>query len=380
MALAERGAAVAVLEAEERLAAHQSGRNSGVVHSGLYYAPGSLKARLSIEGAAALEAFCAEEEIALVRCGKLVVATREDELPRLDELERRGRANGLTGLARLSTLAEIRAVEPHAAGLDALYVPQAGVVDYGAVTRAYARRVEATGGEVRTGARVHAVRLDGQRLRVETAAGAIECAALVNCAGLQSDRVARLCGVAHDVAIVPFRGEYFALAPDRRHLVRALLYPVPDPRFPFLGVHLTRMFDGRVEAGPNAVLALRREGYRRSSLSARDAAAVAANPGFWRFLARHWRMAAAELKRSTIPGALLAEVRRLVPEVGPGDLRRSRAGVRAQAMDRQGNLLDDFRIVHAERQVHVLNAPSPGATASIAIGRTIAAAAMEALG
>ncbi len=377
LALTEgHGRNVAVLEAEDRLAAHQSGHNSGVIHSGLYYKPGSLKARLCVEGARDLYRFCEEEGIAHERCGKLVVATREDELPRLDDLERRGQANGLSGLRRLRG-EEIREREPHAAGIAALWVPETGIADYPAVARAYGRRIEARGGTVWTGARVQAVRRAGSGLVVETPRGAVTCRSLVNCAGLQSDRVARLCGAPVDVRIIPFRGEYYELVPERRDLVRGLIYPVPDPRFPFLGVHLTRMVSGGVEAGPNAVLALKREGYRWSDVSPRDVAASAAWPGLWRLAARFWRTAAFEVWRSLVKSAFVRDLQRLVPEIQDGDLFRSGAGVRAQAMERSGALVDDFRIVHSEKAIHVLNAPSPAATASRAIGRTIAGMAME---
>jgi (S)-2-hydroxyglutarate dehydrogenase len=379
MALARSGRSVAVLEAEDRVAAHQSGHNSGVIHSGLYYKPGSLKARLCVEGARALYRFCAEEGIAHRRCGKLVVATRAEELPRLAELEQRGRANGLTGLRRLAA-EEVHEFEPHAAGIAALWVPETGVVDFPAVARAYARRVEAAGGKVLTGARVTAVRRDGAGLAVETAAGTVACELLVNCAGLQADRVARLCGARPDVRIFPFRGEYYELVEGRRELVRGLVYPVPDPRFPFLGVHLTRTVDGRVEAGPNAVLAWRREGYRRLSFAPRDAADIVSYPGFWRMALRFWRTAALETWRSAVPGAFVRDLHRLVPEIAPADVRRGGSGVRAQALDRQGRMIDDFRIVASERAIHVLNAPSPAATASLAIGERIAAMAAEALG
>lgn len=369
MALAERGAAVTVLEAEDRLAAHQSGHNSGVIHSGLYYKPGSLKARLCVEGARALWSFCGEEGIAARRCGKLVVATQEEELPRLDELERHGRANGLNGLRRLRA-EEIPEVEPHAAGIAALHVPETGIVDYPAVAQAYGRRIERHGGRILTKARVRSVR---PGLVLETGAGTVACARLVNCAGLQSDRIARLCGAEPDVRIVPFRGEYYELAPERSHLVRGLIYPVPDPRFPFLGVHLTRMIGGGVEAGPNAVLALKREGYRWADVSLRDSLATAGWPGFWALAARFWRIGFYEVWRSLRKSAFVRDLQRLVPEIRPEDIHRSGAGVRAQALERNGALVDDFRIVTSERAVHVLNAPSPAATASMAIGRTIAA-------
>ncbi|HEV8578225.1 MAG TPA: L-2-hydroxyglutarate oxidase [Thermoanaerobaculia bacterium] len=379
MALAgRRGLRVAVLEAEDRIASHQSGHNSGVIHSGLYYKPGSLKALLCVEGAQALYRLCAEEGIAHERCGKLVVATSPEELPRLDELERRGRANGIAGIRRLAA-AEIGEIEPRAAGIAGLHIPETGIVDYQGVARTYARRVEAGGGRVMTGARVEAVRRDGSGLVVETRRGAMSCSLLVNCAGLQSDRLARLCGAEPDVRIVPFRGEYYELAAERRGLVRGLIYPVPDPRFPFLGVHLTRRVDGTVEAGPNAVLALKREGYRWRDVSLRDVAGTAAWPGSWRLAARFWRIGAYEVRRSLLKGTFARDLKRLVPEIRPHDLQRAGSGVRAQAVDRRGELVDDFRIVRGERSVHVLNAPSPAATASIPIGERIAAMAVEAL-
>ncbi len=370
---------VVVLEAEESLAAHQSGHNSGVIHSGLYYKPGSLKARLCVVGAADLYRFCAEEGVACQRTGKLVVATREEELPALAELERRGAANGLTGLTRLGP-EEIRRIEPHAAGIAALHVPQSGIADYPGVARAYARRIVAAGGQVVTGARVTGIVRSSGRTRVETARGTFDCALLVNCAGLQADRVARLSGVLPEVRIVPFRGEYFDLVPARRELVRGLIYPVPDPRFPFLGVHLTRTVSGGVEAGPNAVLALKREGYRWSDVSIRDVVETAGWPGFWRMLRRTWRTAAGEVWRSAVRRAFVGDLQKLVPELVDADLVRGGSGVRAQALDRAGRLVDDFHVERGEGSLHVLNAPSPAATASLAIGRYIAGLAAEALG
>jgi L-2-hydroxyglutarate oxidase len=378
LALSKRGLAVAVLEAEDRLAAHQSGHNSGVIHSGLYYKPGSLKARLSVAGAHALYELCAEEGIAHERCGKLVVATEPEELPRLDELARRGSANGLAGLRRLGP-EELREVEPHAAGIAALHVPDTGIVDYPAVARAYARRVEARGGIVRTGARVTAVRNEAGGVVVESVSGLVRARLLVNCAGLQSDRVARLAGADPEVRIVPFRGEYYDLRPEARGLVRGLIYPVPDPRFPFLGVHLTRRVDGTVEAGPNAVLAWRREGYRKGSFAPRDAASILGFHGFWHLAARHWRTAAMEVRRSWSKARFARDLARLVPALTPADLTAGGSGVRAQAVDARGNTLDDFHLVESERAIHVLNAPSPGATASLAIGEEIAGRALEML-
>ncbi len=379
MALAARPRlSLLVLEAEDRLAAHQTGNNSGVIHSGLYYRPGSEKARTCVEGREALYRFCAERGIAHERCGKLVVATSPEELPRLDELARRGGANGLEGLRRLGP-EELREVEPHVAGIAGLLVPHTGIVDYVAVTDAYAAEVRARGGAIVLRARLRRVRRASGELHLETAAGTFCAAHVVNCAGLQSDRVARLCGARVEVRIVPFRGEYYDLAAHRRHLVRNLIYPVPDPRFPFLGVHFTRRVTGGVEAGPNAVLALRREGYRRTSFSPRDALATLAFPGFWRLAARYWRMGSGEMWRSWSKGAFVRALQRLLPELEREDLAPGGAGVRAQALARDGSLLDDFAIVEQEGMIHVLNAPSPAATASIAIGRRIAAMAAASL-
>lgn len=380
MAIAKRpGVRVVVLEAEERLAAHQTGNNSGVIHSGLYYKPGSLKARNCVEGRETLYRFCEEHGVAHQRCGKLVVATDVSQMAALEELERRGRANGLQGLRRLRG-AELTEFEPAVRGLAGLHIAETGIVDYTAVTATFAKVVQQHDGEVRTGARVLAVRPESGGLAIETTAGVVEARTLVNCAGLQSDRVARMCGVEPGVKIIPFRGEYYEVLPERQHLVRALIYPVPDPRFPFLGVHFTRMVRGGVEAGPNAVLAFRREGYRRSSFSVADSVEMFGYGGFWRMAARYWRMGIGEMYRSFSKAAFVRALQALVPELTPRDIRRAGAGVRAQALDPSGALLDDFRIVEAARMVHVLNAPSPAATASISIGRTIAQTALASLG
>jgi L-2-hydroxyglutarate oxidase len=375
LALVERPRArVTVLEAGDRIAAHQTGHNSGVIHSGLYYTPGSLKARLCAEGREAMFRFCAGHAVPHERCGKLVVAARADELPRLDELERRGKANGLTGMTRLDPAA-IREREPHAEGIAGLLVPETGITDFAAVAAAMAARVRSAGGEILTGARVTRVARDGPALVLETARGELRARALVSCAGLQADRVARACGVAPGVAIVPFRGEYWEIVSERRHLVRHLIYPVPDPRFPFLGVHFTRLARGGIEAGPNAVLSLAREGYARASFSARDTLELLTAPGFRRMALRHWRTGLGETRRARSARALAAGLRALVPGIRAEDLRYRGAGVRAMALAPDGRLLDDFHIVDAERQIHVLNAPSPAATASLAIGREIAARA-----
>jgi L-2-hydroxyglutarate oxidase len=372
MALAPgRRLALTVLEAEDRLAAHQTGHNSGVIHSGLYYKPGSAKARTCAEGRELLYRFCREQGLPHERCGKLVVATHPGELAALAELERRGRLNGLQGLLRLDGAA-LRDHEPHVRGVAGLLVPDTGIVDYKAVTEAYARQVREAGGRIRLGARLLACHREAGGLVLATSAGDVRCRYLINCAGLQSDRIARLCGVDPGVQIIPFRGEYYELVPRRRFLVRNLIYPVPDPRLPFLGVHLTRMINGGVEAGPNAVLAFRREGYRLADVSARDLFEMARFGGFWRMARRFWQSGLAELHRSLSKRAFWKALRRLVPELRFDDIERGGAGVRAQAVRPNGDLVDDFRILQAERMVHVLNAPSPAATASISIGRTIA--------
>jgi (S)-2-hydroxyglutarate dehydrogenase len=369
--LGRRRVSLVLVEKEDHLAAHQTGNNSGVIHSGLYYKPGSLKARNCTTGRAALYRFCTERGIPTESCGKVVVATREDQLGVLDELQRRGEANGLTGLRRLRS-EEIKEIEPHAAGIVGLLVPQTGIVDYARVTEAYAEEVRRGGGEVLLGACVQRIVREGGGMVLETGKGEVRCRHLVNCAGLQSDRVARMAGVEPGVRIVPFRGEYYELRPERRKLVRNLIYPVPDPEFPFLGVHFTRMIAGGVEAGPNAVLAFKREGYTRWSFSARDLLDALSYGGFWRMAWRYWRMGIGESWRSWNKRAFVRALQELMPEITAADLVAGGAGVRAQALDPDGKLVDDFRIVESERQIHVLNAPSPAATASIAIGGGIA--------
>ena len=377
MAMAETSpVSVVVLEAEDKLAAHQTGHNSGVIHSGLYYKPNSLKAQLCVQGREALYRFCAEHDVPHDRCGKVVVATSEDQIPRLDMLEARGRENGLAGLQRLD-LAGLHAHEPHVCGAAGLLVPETGIVNYVKVVEAMAGVVRDKGHEVRTGARVRRVVRDHGSLRLETSFDSIRARYLINCCGLQSDRVARMCGVQPNVRIVPFRGEYYELVHDRQHLVRNLIYPVPDPQFPFLGVHFTRMIGGGVEAGPNAVLSFKREGYHRWSFSPVDTMSSMLFRGFWPMAWRHWRMGMGEFYRSFSKGAFVRALRALLPEIRGEDLTPAESGVRAQALGPDGNLLDDFRIVEGEGMMHVLNAPSPAATASIAIGRYIATKALE---
>ncbi|MCK6627548.1 MAG: L-2-hydroxyglutarate oxidase [Anaerolineae bacterium] len=372
LALTSQGSlGLIVLEAEDRLATHQTGHNSGVIHSGLYYKPGSLKARNCVAGREALYRFCQEHQIAHDRCGKIVVATQPEELPRLNNLEERGRANGLKGLRRLGP-EEIKAYEPHVTGLAGLLVPETGIVDYRQVAETYARLVRQAGGTIQTQARFLACHSQPNELRLETTQGEIRCRYLINCGGLQSDRVARLCGVEPGLRIVPFRGEYYELVPERQFLVKNLIYPVPDPQFPFLGVHFTRMIHGGVEAGPNAVLAFKREGYDRSSFSLADTWDIATYNGFWRLASRHWRMSLGEFHRSYSKRAFVKALQRLLPDLTIDDVHPAGAGVRAQALEPSGALVDDFRIVEAKRMIHVLNAPSPAATASLSIGQTIA--------
>lgn len=360
-----------MLEAEPAVGAHQTSHNSGVIHSGLYYRPGSLKARTCAEGREAMYAFCAEQGVPTRRTGKLVVATRESQLAALGVLEQRGRDNGLQGLTRLDA-AEVRRLEPEVAAVAGLWVAETGVVSFGAVAAALAARVAQRGATVRLGARLTGAARRGRDLHLDTTSGPVVTRLLVNCAGLQSDRVARLAGVDPGVAIIPFRGEYYELLPERADLVRHLVYPVPDPELPFLGVHFTRRIDGRVEAGPNAVLALRREGYHRWSVGARDTLDTLRYPGFWRLARRFWRTGLDEVGRSLSKGRFVRALQELVPAVRAEHLRWGGCGVRAQAVDRSGRLLDDFHIVEGDGSVHLVNAPSPAATASLSIGRQLA--------
>ncbi|WP_329572456.1 L-2-hydroxyglutarate oxidase [Streptomyces sp. NBC_01361] len=369
------GTRVTVLEKEHGPARHQTGRNSGVIHSGVYYRPGSLKARFAVRGAAEMVKFCEEYGVAHAVTGKLIVATERDELPRLHALVQRGRENGIP--VRELGPAQIGEYEPYVRGLAAIHVGTTGVADYASVARHLA---EASGADIRYGAEVVQIDRRAERgVAVRTAAGdVVRGRVLVNCAGLHCDRIARLAGDDPGMRIVPFRGEYFELA--RPELVRGLVYPVPDPAFPFLGVHLTRGIDKSVHVGPNAVPALAREGYDWSTVRPRELGATLAWPGSWRIARRHWRYGAGELRRSVSRDAFTAAVRRLLPAVTADDLVPAPAGVRAQAVLRDGTLVDDFLIREAPRTVHVLNAPSPAATASLPIGREVARRALAALG
>ena len=364
------GIKLLVLDKEKEVAAHQTGHNSGVIHSGLYYKPGSLKARLCVEGAAALVRFCREFGIPHEVCGKLVVATEEDEIPALMELLRRGQANGLTGLRELNG-SEIREVEPYCAGVRGLHVASTGITDFKLVAQKYAELIEKAGGGILFNHAVEGIACEAGGVILETPSGTVRTRFAINCAGLHSDRIARMAGARLGLRIIPFRGEYYMVAPARHHLVKALIYPVPDPHFPFLGVHFTRRIAGGVEAGPNAVFSFRREGYARSSFSARDTLSAAMFPGFWKMAALYWKSGLAEMYRSWSKRAFAAAARELVPSLEKNDLEPGGSGVRAQALDSSGRLLDDFYFIYHDRVLHVCNVPSPAATASLVIGREI---------
>ncbi len=357
-----------LVEKEEAVARHQSGHNSGVIHSGIYYKPGSLKAKFCVEGAAAMVEFCREHNLPHEVCGKVIVATTEDEIPRLKVLLERGHANGLAGL-RLLQPEEVREIEPHCSAVLGVWVPSTGITDYAAVSRKYAEIIAAQGGTISTGTEVRRVLPRGAEMMVETTRGTFAAKYVINCAGLHSDRVSRMAGQKPPVRIVPFRGEYYFLVPERTHLVRTLIYPVPDPRFPFLGVHFTRRIQGGVDAGPNAVLALKREGYKRTDFNLRDLSGTLTYPGFWHMAGKYWRDGAAEYYRSLNKGAFVKALQQLVPEIVSSDLTADGSGVRAQAVRPDGSLVDDFEFVLADKMLHVWNVPSPAATASLPIGR-----------
>ena len=363
-------AGVTVLEKEPAVGRHQSSHNSGVLHAGLYYKPGSAKARLAVAGIQEMTAFCRAHDIPHEICGKLVVATDEAEQARLRDLLERGQKNGLQGL-RLLSRDEMCRIEPQVGGIAGLHVPEEGIVDYARVCAALVQEIQKHDGRVVTNARVTALTARPDGWEVRSTAGEFACDFLVNCAGLHCDRVSELAGERRDVRIVPFRGEYYQLKPERRSLVCNLIYPVPDPQFPFLGVHFTRLIHGGIEAGPNAVLAFAREGYRKRDVNFADLFDALTFPGLWRFLAKHRRMSWDELRRSFSPERFCASLQKLVPDIRPADLAPGGAGVRAQAMSAAGELLQDFCLVRRERALHVLNAPSPAATASLAIGQEI---------
>ncbi len=373
------GCSISVLERERAIASHQSGHNSGVIHAGIYYTPGSLKARLCVAGAAELYDYCAQRGIAVERCGKLIVALEAAEMPGLEELHRRGRANGVAGL-RMLDAAQVAQIEPHAGGIAALHSPHTGIVDFAQVARAYAEDVRASGGEIVTACTVHGA-IDGARsVLIEHSLGSTEARYAIFCAGAWSDRLAVAGGADPDPRIVPFRGAYLRLRKERADLVRGLIYPVPDPRLPFLGVHLTRTIGGEVLVGPTALLAPARDAYRLSRLRGRDLLETASWPGSWRMLARWWRTAASELRQALDTKAIVAAAARYLPGLTDADVEPAFAGIRAQALSRDGALVDDFVFSRTARSLHVRNAPSPGATSSLAIARHVLDAAADGLG
>jgi len=375
---AKPGLKVLILEKEEEAALHQSSHNSGVIHSGIYYRPGSLKAKNCIDGYGKLLEFCDQHQIKYEICGKMIVATNEEEIPRLRELFLRGEKNGLKGLKTI-TADEIKEIEPHAAGLEAILVPQTGIVDFKALARKYEEILLRQGAEIKYGRAVDDIWMEGASVAVDAAGERYTAKTLVSCAGLFSDRVARKTNPDLQLRILPFRGEYYILKKEKRHLVRGLIYPVPDPEFPFLGVHFTRMIDGNVEAGPNAVLALKREGYLKTDFNISDIMEILAWPGFRKIARRYWRQGFGEIHRSLSKKAFVTEIQRLVPEITADDLEPGGAGVRAQACHRDGSLLDDFFIEEGNNLLHVCNAPSPAATSSLSIGEAITGRVMEML-
>lgn len=362
---------IVILEKEESLASHQTGHNSGVIHSGIYYRPGSQKAQFCVTGVEAFKKYCRNKGINYEECGKVIVATESSELPRLDELYQRGVANGVPGLELIGR-ERLKEIEPHAVGIKALYAPTTGIVDFTEVASSYAKDFKSNGGRILTGHKVMGIARSNDDMVLETNRSPVVAKYLINCAGLYADKIARMTGVSTNVRILPFRGEYYVLRPESRHLVKGLIYPVPDPRFPFLGVHYTKRINGEIEAGPNAVLAWAREGYKKSDINPTEALGDFMFLGFWRMLQRNWRMGLAEIHRSLVKSVFVKDLQKLVPTIQSKDVVRGGSGVRAQAVNRQGSLLDDFSIREVEGAIHVLNAPSPGATSSLSIGAYIA--------
>ena len=367
---------VAVVEKEDSLAVHQTGHNSGVIHSGIYYRPGSQKAQFCVGGVNSLVQFCDENGIEYERCGKVIVATDESELGRLEDLYQRGTANGVPGLEMIGP-GELKEIEPHAAGIRALHAPGTGIIDYKVVSNAYADKVRGNGGAILTGSQVLGITRSQGDLYLNTTQGSIGSKYLINCAGLYADKIARMMGVSPDVRIIPFRGEYYTIRPERSHLVKTLIYPVPNPRFPFLGVHFTRGIYGDVEAGPNAVLAFAREGYRKKDIRFSEMMGTLGYPGFWAMSMKHWKTGLGETHRSFSKRVFLKDLQRLLPEIRDEDLAPGGSGVRAQAVAKDGRMLDDFSIWESEGAIHVLNAPSPGATSSLSIGNHIVGLASQ---
>ena len=379
-ALGERTprARLVVLEKETKLATHQTGNNSGVIHSGIYYKPGSYKAKLCVEGKGLMLDFCAKHGIRVDHVGKVIVATEQAELPRLQTLYERGVANGVP--VEMIDPGQLREIEPHANAIRAIRSPSTAIVDYKEVCAAMTRELTDRGVTIQTNAQVTAIKRRAGKIELATPGGAVPATRIVNCAGLYSDVVARMAGARVDVRIIPFRGEYYMIRPERQDIVRGLIYPVPDPEFPFLGVHLTRTVHGEVEAGPNAVLAFAREGYKFATVRPGELAGTLTYSGFWQMARKYWRTGSYEMYRSLSKSAFVTALQRLVPALRPEDVTRGGAGVRAQAVSPDGSLVDDFRIVAEADAIHVLNAPSPGATASLAIGRHIAGLATETFG
>jgi L-2-hydroxyglutarate oxidase len=369
---------LAVIDKESEVAAHQSGHNSGVIHSGIYYTPGGSKAINCLRGYGLLLEFCEQYEVPYDLCGKVIVATSQEERPLLRKIFERGQQNGLEGI-RMISAEEVKEKEPYVRAVEGIWVPQTGIVDYAVVARKYAQLLEEAGATLLLGHKVLNIRQDADRLTVETDRGAIGADRLVSCAGLYADKVAEMTGMHTDVRIIPFRGEYYVLSKEKEHYVNNLIYPVPDPNFPFLGVHYTRMMRGGIEAGPNAVLAFRREGYSRWDLNAKELWETLSYSGFRALAVRHWKKGMGEIYRSYSKAAFVRALQHLIPDIGMNDLRRGNAGVRAQAIDPQGNLVDDFLILENERVVNVCNAPSPAATSSLAIGEQVAARVLQKL-
>jgi L-2-hydroxyglutarate oxidase len=367
---------VLVIETEKNLAAHQTGHNSGVIHSGVYYKPSSLKAKLCSEGRELLYKFCEEHNVLHQRCGKIIVAAGKNEIPVLNEIEKRGIANGLKGIKRLNK-EEIKEYEPYASGEEGLLIHETGIVDYIGVTNKFKDLIIENGGEVLTSCKFLNIANFSDHLVIETTKGEFSSRLLINCGGLQSDRIAKKCGVNPDVKIIPFRGEYYKIKNEKEYLVNNLIYPVPDPKFPFLGVHFTRMIKGGVEAGPNAVLAFKRNGYTYKDISIKDISEMLLFAGFWKMVKQHYAMGINEFKRSLNKSLFVKALQKLVPSIEDDDIVPGGSGVRAQALDKDGKLVDDFRIIETEKQAHVLNAPSPAATASLSIGKYIADIAIK---
>ena len=373
------GRGIAVVDKEKELATHQTGHNSGVIHSGIYYRPGSQKAQFCVTGGNLLTRFCDENGIPYDRCGKIILATDPREIPRLEELHRRGTANGVEGLEMVGP-EELKEIEPNAQGVQALYASRTGIIDFVQVARTYADKFRQAGGDVLTGTKVLGINRSGGALHLKASDGTIRARHLINCAGLYADQVARMMGVSPGIRIVPFRGEYYVLRPNKRHMVRGLIYPVPNPAMPFLGVHFTRTIHGGVEAGPNAVLATAREGYTKGKFNPAETWNTLSYGGFWRMSRRFWRVGLGELYRSFSKATFVRDLQRLMPSIKAEDVEPGGAGVRAQAVDRSGALLDDFFIQESGDAIHVLNAPSPGATASLAIGGHVAERASRSFG